>query len=183
MHAAALPPIPDHEAPGNKAPDDVDSVAPRRLRAALGLFATGVTIVTTFAESGEPMGLTVNSFNSVSLDPPLVLWSLGLRSGALAAFERAERYAIHVLSADQKDLAELFAKRGADRFGAVQWTVGDFGAPVLAGAAALFECRARSRHVEGDHVILVGEVLQCSSRAQASPLIFHGGRFYTELPL
>jgi flavin reductase (DIM6/NTAB) family NADH-FMN oxidoreductase RutF len=182
MHAAALPPKPI-----NSDVDEKDgaaaSVAPRQLRAALGLFATGVTIVTALADNGEPIGLTVNSFNSVSLDPPLVLWSLGLRSSAFSAFERAERYAIHILSADQKDIAELFARRGADRFAALDWAPGVFGAPVIAGAAALFECRARSRHVEGDHVILVGEVERCSSRVGVTPLIFHGGRFYTELPL
>jgi flavin reductase (DIM6/NTAB) family NADH-FMN oxidoreductase RutF len=182
MHAAALPPIPLSPVVDDTS-DAAASVAPRQLRAALGLFATGVTIVTALADTGEPVGLTVNSFNSVSLDPPLVLWSLALRSSALTAFERAERYAIHILSADQKDIAELFARRGDDRFAAIDWAPGQFGAPVIAGAAALFECRARSRYVEGDHVILVGEVERCTSRSGVTPLIFHGGRFYTELPL
>ncbi|MEY2686928.1 MAG: hypothetical protein RL375_1126 [Pseudomonadota bacterium] len=182
MHASALPPLP-HDIVVDDKHAAMASVAPRQLRAALGLFATGVTIVTAFGADGEPVGLTVNSFNSVSLDPPLVLWSLALRSSAFASFERAERYAIHILSADQKDVAELFARRGDDRFAALDWAPGLFGAPVIAGAAALFECRTRSRYIEGDHVILVGEVEHCVSRSGVTPLIFHGGRFYTELPL
>jgi flavin reductase (DIM6/NTAB) family NADH-FMN oxidoreductase RutF len=188
MHAAALPPKSDKSLVDEVVPDAASqsaaaSVAPRQLRAALGLFATGVTIVTTLSAEGEPVGMTVNSFNSVSLEPPLVLWSLGLRSGSLAAFRDAARYVIHVLSADQRELAERFAQRGVDRFANIDWSAGLGGQPVLAGAAAVFECSARSRHTEGDHIILVGQVEHCSSRSCALPLIFHGGRFYTELPL
>jgi flavin reductase (DIM6/NTAB) family NADH-FMN oxidoreductase RutF len=188
MHAAALPPspksLPDEGAPdGAEAAAAAASVAPRQLRAALGLFATGVTIVTTLTPEGAPLGMTVNSFNSVSLEPPLVLWSLGLRSGSLPSFRQAPRYVIHVLGADQRALAERFAQRGADRFASTDWAPGLGDMPVLAGAAAVFECRARSSYEEGDHVILVGQVERCSSRHGAQPLIFHGGRFYTELPL
>jgi flavin reductase (DIM6/NTAB) family NADH-FMN oxidoreductase RutF len=188
MHSAALPPSSDLSLPDEAAIDDPDaaaaaSVAPRQLRAALGLFATGVTIVTTLTAEGVPLGMTVNSFNSVSLEPPLVLWSLGLRSGSLPAFRQAQRYVIHVLGADQRALAERFAQRGVDRFASTDWAPGLGDMPVLAGAAAVFECRARSSYDEGDHVILVGQVERCSSRHGAHPLIFHGGRFYTELPL
>ncbi|MEY4749138.1 MAG: hypothetical protein RIQ60_1352 [Pseudomonadota bacterium] len=168
----------------NTPPDaNASTVAPRHLRAALGLFATGVTIVTTLTPDGEPIGLTVNSFNSVSLEPPLVLWSLGLRSGTRDIFRTAARWVVHVLSADQRELAERFALRGVDRFAGVAWQPGLGAMPVLDGAAAVFECRAHTSHEAGDHVILIGEVEHCRSRASALPLIFHGGRFYTELPL
>ena len=152
-------------------------------RTSLGMFATGVTIVTARTGSGELIGLTANSFNSVSLDPPLVLWSLARAAGSLAAFRTGSHYAINILAADQKDLAERFALKGADRWQGVAFTEGAGGAPLLAGAAAIFECFNRSRYEEGDHVIFVGEVERCSHTAGASPLLFHGGEFYTEHPL
>lgn len=152
-------------------------------RSALGLFATGVTIVTARAADGTPVGLTANSFNSVSMSPPLVLWSLSLQAGSLPAFANGSHYAIHILAAEQRALAERFATRGADRFAGLDWREGTGGVPLIDGAAAVLECHNRSRHEEGDHVIFVGEVEQCRYRSDASPLIFHGGRFYTELPL
>ena len=152
---------------------------PERFRAALGRFATGVTIVTTRAADGAPVGLTVSSFNSVSLEPPLVLWSQDLRSRALPVFERASHYAIHVLSAEQQALAERFASRDVDRWAGVDWQPGLGGVPLLPGVAAVFECRSRSRYPEGDHVIWVGEVLRCAHDAAAPVLLYHGGRFHT----
>ena len=101
----------------------------------------------------------------------------------MAAFANGSHYAIHILAADQRALAERFATRGADRFAGLDWREGAGGVPLLDGAAAVLECHNRSRHEEGDHVIFVGEVEQCRYRSDASPLIFHGGRFYTELPL
>ncbi len=157
--------------------------SPREFRAALGMFATGVTIVTTRAEDGTPIGLTANSFNSVSLAPPLVLWSLSQAAASLPAFRAHSHYAINVLAADQKELAERFATKGADRWRGVECLPGAGGAPLIAGAAATFECFNRSRYDEGDHVIFVGEVERCAMRAGASPLLFHGGRFFTEHPL
>jgi flavin reductase (DIM6/NTAB) family NADH-FMN oxidoreductase RutF len=159
------------------------SFSSQEFRTALGMFATGVTIVTARAQDGSAIGLTANSFNSVSLDPPLVLWSLARAAASLAAFSNGSHYAINVLAADQKPLAERFAMRGADRWSGVGFTAGIGGAPLLHGAAATFECFNRSRYEEGDHVIFVGEVERCSHRAGASPLLFHGGRFYTEHPL
>jgi len=155
----------------------------REFRAALGMFATGVTIVTARTATGDLVGLTANSFNSVSLDPPLVLWSLARAAGSMAAFSAGSHYAVNILAADQKDLAERFAARGTDRWAGVAFTDGTAGSPLLAGAAASFECFNRSRYEEGDHVIFVGEVERCHHRAGASPLLFHGGRFYTEHPL
>jgi flavin reductase (DIM6/NTAB) family NADH-FMN oxidoreductase RutF len=159
------------------------SFSPKEFRAALGMFATGVTIVTAVTADGKPIGLTASSFNSVSLDPPLVLWSLASGAASLPAFSTGSHYAINILAADQKLLAEKFALKGADRWGGVAFTRGCGDAPLLTGAAAVFECFNRSRYEEGDHVIFVGEVEQVSWRPGAAPLLFHGGRFYTELPL
>ena len=101
----------------------------------------------------------------------------------MPVFSAGSHYAINVLAASQKDLAEQFARRGADRWSDVAFTEGVAGAPLLAGAAATFECFNRSRYEEGDHVIFVGEVERCTHVQGASPLLFHGGKFYTEHPL
>jgi flavin reductase (DIM6/NTAB) family NADH-FMN oxidoreductase RutF len=155
----------------------------REFRAALGMFATGVTIVTARDAAGAPIGLTANSFNSVSLDPPLVLWSLARAAGSMPHFSRGSHYAINILAAEQRELAERFSRREPDRFAGVAFREGHAGAPLLEGTAAVFECFNRSRYAEGDHVIFVGEVEHCDRREGAQPLIFHGGRYFTELPL
>ena len=152
-------------------------------RAALGMFATGVTVVTARTADGGLVGLTANSFNAVSLEPPLVLWSLSRAAASLSAFSTGSHYAINILGADQQALAKRFAAKGVDRFADLQFVEGAGGAPLLRGAAATFECFNRSRYEEGDHVIFVGEVERCAHRAGASPLLFHGGKFYTEHPL
>ena len=152
-------------------------------RASLAMFATGVTIVTARTPAGRLIGLTANSFNSVSLSPPLVLWSLSQAASSMAAFSTGSHYAINILAADQKDLAERFSSKLPDRWDGVAFDEGVAGAPLLAGAAASFECFNRSRYEEGDHVIFVGEVERCSHREGAAPLLYHGGRFYTEHPL
>ena len=152
-------------------------------RAALGMFATGVTIVTTRDAAGKPIGVTANSFNSVSLSPPLVLWSLARIAGSMPTFERGSHYAVNILAADQHRLAERFSGKSMNRFAGVAFREGAGGAPVLEGSAAVFECFNRSQYEEGDHVIFVGEVEHCSRREGATPLIFHGGRYFTELPL
>jgi len=159
------------------------SFSAREFRDALGMFATGVTIVTARNEDGSLVGLTASSFNSVSLDPPLVLWSLSRGASTMPTFANGAHYAINVLAADQKSLAERFATRGIDRWAGVEHHAGINGAPVLDGAAASFECFNRSRYEEGDHLIFVGEVERCSHRAGVPPLLYHGGRFYTEHPL
>ena len=144
------------------------------------MFATGVTIVTARSAQGDLIGLTVSSFNTVSLTPPLVLWSLANTASSMPVFAAGAPYAIHVLSAPQQALAERFATRGIDRWAGVEHRPGVSGAPLLAGAAATFECFNRSRYDEGDHVIFVGEVERCSRNADTAPLLYHGGRFYTE---
>ena len=144
------------------------------------MFATGVTIVTARTATGELIGLTANSFNSLSLSPPLVLWSLSQAAGSMPALSTGSHYAINVLAADQKALAERFAGRRDDRWDGVAYTEGASGAPLISGAAASFECFNRSRYEEGDHVIFVGEVERCSHQPGAAPLLFHGGKFYSE---
>ena len=152
-------------------------------RSALSMFATGVTIVTALDAHGRPVGLTANSFNSVSIAPPLVLWSLSRQAGSMPAFAHGSHYAVHILAASQHALAERFASKAVDRFEGIAWTAGAGGVPLLQGAAAVFECFNRSRYDEGDHVIFVGEVEACRHNAGAQPLIFHGGRYFAELPL
>jgi flavin reductase (DIM6/NTAB) family NADH-FMN oxidoreductase RutF len=159
------------------------SFSVEQFRAALGMFATGVTIVTARDAAGAPIGLTANSFNSVSLAPPLVLWSLSRLAGSMPHFTRGSHYAINILAAEQRELAERFSRKGPDRFAGVAFREGSAGSPILEGAAAVFECFNRSRYAEGDHVIFVGEVEHCERREGAQPLIFHGGRYFTELPL
>jgi flavin reductase (DIM6/NTAB) family NADH-FMN oxidoreductase RutF len=159
------------------------SFSAEQFRAALGMFATGVTIVTARDAAGAPIGLTANSFNSVSLAPPLVLWSLSRLAGSMPHFTRGSHYAINILAAEQRELAERFSRKGPDRFAGVAFREGSAGSPILEGAAAVFECFNRSRYAEGDHVIFVGEVEHCERREGAQPLIFHGGRYFTELPL
>ncbi len=159
-----------------------DFSAPQ-FRQALGQFATGVTIVTARSAGGELAGLTVSSFNSVSLQPPLVLWSLNKVSGAMAVLTQASHYAIHVLAADQRALAERFAGPREQRWAGQAWQESACGAPLLPGCVAVFECFNRSRYDEGDHVIFVGEVERCRSQSGARPLLYHGGRFHTEHPL
>ncbi len=159
------------------------SFSPHDFRASLAMFATGVTIVTARTPDGELVGLTANSFNSVSLSPPLVLWSLSQAASSMAALTRGSHYAINILAADQKELAERFAGKRDDRWQGVAFTEGVAGAPLLNGAVASFECFNRSRYQEGDHVIFVGEVERCCHREGAAPLLYHGGKFYTEHPL
>lgn len=147
-------------------------------RAALGMFATGVTVVTARGSRGELVGLTASSFNSVSLEPALVLWSLSRRSASMATFQSGTHYAINVLAADQLALAERFAQRLRDRWEGVSWRPGASGAPLLEGAVAHFECHNRSRYTEGDHIIFVGQVERCQHHPGRAPLLFHGGRFH-----
>jgi flavin reductase (DIM6/NTAB) family NADH-FMN oxidoreductase RutF len=159
------------------------SFSDQEFRAALGTFATGVTVITGRDVNGKLVGLTANSFNSVSLAPPLVLWSLARKAGSLPVFAQGSHYAVNILAAEQRHIAERFAMKDVDRFEGVPYREGAGGAPVIEGVAASFECFNRSRYEEGDHVIFVGEVEHCTRREGAMPLIYHGGRFFTELPL
>ena len=147
-----------------------------QFRHALSQFATGVTVITTRLADGNFRGLTASSFNSVSLDPPLVLWSLGEAANSMPVFSGNSHYVINVLAADQAELAERFSRRGDDPFANVEYELSRTGQPILKGVSAWFECHNRSRYPEGDHVIFVGEVENCAASPQTA-LIFHGGRF------
>jgi len=149
---------------------------PKAFRDALGSFVTGVTIVTARDGDGRPFGLTANSFNSVSLDPPMVLWSLSLQSGSLPVFRDAESWAVHVLSADQQSMSDRFARSGDDKFAGREVDDGPEGAPLIDGYAARFGCRARFEYEGGDHAIFLGEVIDFDRR-DAEPLIYHGGSY------
>jgi flavin reductase (DIM6/NTAB) family NADH-FMN oxidoreductase RutF len=147
-----------------------------QFRQALSQFATGVTVITTRLADGSFRGLTASSFNSVSLAPPLVLWSLGNVANSLPVFSGNSHYVINVLGADQAHLATRFSRRTDNPFEGIAYALSRTGQPILTGASAWFECHNRSRYPEGDHVIFVGEVEDCAFQAQAS-LIFHGGQF------
>lgn len=160
----------------------MDSIEPAKdFRRALGAFATGVTVVTTTGAGGEPIGVTASSFNSVSVDPPLVLWSLARTSMSHDAFRASGHFAIHVLAASQEAVSNRFARSGEDKFCDVRWRPGVLGSPLLAEHAAVFECRTQYQYEGGDHVILVGEVLRFDVRDEA-PLLFHGGRYAERRP-
>lgn len=146
-------------------------------RQALGSFATGVTIITARDKDGEPLGLTVNSFNSVSLDPPLVLWSLAKNALSLDVFrEQTDHWAVHVLSSNQTELSTRFAQRGEDKFAGLDIEDGLGGVPLLRDCTARFQCKTASQYEGGDHVIFVGEVLSFD-QTECAPLVFHGGRY------
>ncbi len=147
----------------------------RGFRRALGHFATGVTIITAQWE-GQLAGMTANSFSSVSLDPPLILWSIDKSSQSLPLFEKADTFAINVLASNQMDLASRFARSGPDKFVGIEWHPGLGGAPCLPEASAIFECRKHAVIDAGDHFIWLGKVerYQCANR---DPLLFAHGRF------
>jgi 3-hydroxy-9,10-secoandrosta-1,3,5(10)-triene-9,17-dione monooxygenase reductase component len=149
----------------------------RALRVALGRFATGVTVVTCLSPGGERVGLTANSFNSLSLDPPLVLWSLRRVSPSLAAFVAASHFAINVLTDDQVEVSRHFAMPGGDRFAQGSWAVGIGGVPLLAGCAATFQCETCSHQTAGDHELFIGRVVAIAE-APLAPLVFQSGHYH-----
>ncbi len=146
------------------------------LRAALGRFSTGVTIITARAPDAAPVGLTANSFAALSLEPPLVLWSLRGISPNLGAFLAAPHFAVNVLAENQVDLSRRFASPLSDKFAEGLWSEGLGGAPVLAGCPAVFECAQVSNQVAGDHVLFIGRVLRVSE-APLTPLVFQSGHY------
>jgi flavin reductase (DIM6/NTAB) family NADH-FMN oxidoreductase RutF len=149
----------------------------RDFRSTLGSFATGVTVITALAPDGTPIGMTISSFNSVSLEPPLILWSLSLTSPNLEAFRNATYYAVNVLSADQQVLSDRFASRRDDRFSGVDVRPGLGGTPLIEGCCAWFECSHEAYYPGGDHLIFVGHVEQFAVGNAEAPLIFHNARY------
>lgn len=152
------------------------SFDPQAFRAALGTFTTGVTIITTRAADDSPVGITANSFNSVSLNPPLVLWSLAKSAKSLPAFEEGAHWNVHVLAASQEGLSGRFASQGADKFSGLALDMGISHAPLIPGCTARFQCRTAFRYDGGDHVIFVGEVL-AYDRSDEPPLVYQAGQY------
>lgn len=165
--------------PTEGAPSARDS---RHLRDCMGMFATGVSVVTTRSPDGGLVGLTVNSFGSLSLDPPLVLWSLDEGAGSVPAFVAATHFAVNVLSAGQLPLALRFSRPGRHRFAGLTVHAGLGGAPLIAGALAWFECETRAHYRHGDHLLFIGEVGRCA-RAPGTALVFQQGRFGMPVPI
>jgi flavin reductase (DIM6/NTAB) family NADH-FMN oxidoreductase RutF len=150
----------------------------RQFRDALGLFPTGVAVVTTTSPDGLPVGTTVSSFNSVSLSPPLVLFSVSRSALAFPVWDTAEHYAVNLLREEQSQLSTRFARAGGDKWQSVNTKSGAGKAPVLPDALACFECKSYGRHDGGDHLILVGRVTALTVPSSiARPLVFFGGRY------
>ena len=149
---------------------------PIAFRNALGQFATGVTIVTTADQEKAPVGVTASSFNSVSLDPPLVLWSLAKTAHSLPAYQNSGGFNVHVLASHQSELSNQFARPSDDKFAGVEWKNCDQGFPLLPEFAALFRCKTHFQYEGGDHIIFVGEVVDYQTR-DYPVLVFHGGRY------
>jgi flavin reductase (DIM6/NTAB) family NADH-FMN oxidoreductase RutF len=176
-----LPKQPVAPDPANELASDSSPIDPRDFRNALGTYATGVTIITAAGLDGRPSGLTCNSFASVSLNPPLVLWSLVVYSSSLTVFQNASHFTVNVLGASQRALANKFAKSSDDKFTGVDWTPGIGNAPVLADSVASFQCRSVNRYYGGDHVIFLGAVEAYTYNAK-EPLLFARGTFGQFLP-
>lgn len=156
---------------------DAPAFDTRMLRQALGCFTTGVTVVTCRSGEGAPVGLTVSSFSALSLEPPLVLWSLRLASPSLAAFDEAAHFAINILGEGQVELSRRFASPVGDKFDAGTWHDGLHHLPLLAGSAAVLECERLSLQTAGDHRLYIGRVLKLQSQP-IPPLVYHGGRYH-----
>jgi flavin reductase (DIM6/NTAB) family NADH-FMN oxidoreductase RutF len=153
-----------------------EMVDPRQLRNALGRFATGVTVITTQTPGGKLEGLTANSFSALSLDPPLVLWSIRLSAPSLPGFLAASGFAVNVLASEQRKLAAHFAAAALDKFADIPFSIGERGSPVLPGSLAVFECRTENTIEGGDHLIFIGRVVG-ASYCDGEPLVFSSGEF------
>ena len=171
-----LPKHPIGPDPANELASDHSPIDPRDFRSALGTFATGVTIITAAGEDKKPYGLTCNSFASVSLNPPLVLWSLVLFSSSLSIFQNASHFAVNVLGVSQQALADKFSKTSGEKFVGVEWVPGLGNAPLLVGSVANFQCRSVNRYYGGDHVIFLGAV-EAYSYNHREPLLFARGGY------
>lgn len=174
------------DAPGRYRLGAMDQAAPRdarsgsderTLRDALGCFATGVTIVTCNDSEGKPVGLTANSFTSVSLDPPLLLVCVHRQATSAEALSKASHFAVNVLQTGQQPASIRFSTRHQDRFGATPWSTGETGAPVLMQSLGVFECERHALHDGGDHHILVGKVVRVNFDPSLDPLLYFRGRY------
>ncbi len=150
---------------------------PAEFKDAVGCFATGVTIITAVGPRGELIGITASSFNSVSLDPPLILFSLNRRAYSLRAFLSTQAFAVNILRAGQEEISDRFARAFKDKWSDIAHEIWDSGCPILTDALASFECETRHTYHGGDHVIFVGEVLRLRHDPEGQPLLFHGGKY------
>jgi len=150
---------------------------PRTLRDALGCFATGVTVVTCFDGDGNPVGITANSFTSVSLDPPLLLVCIHKQAACASALAGSNHFAVNVLQTGQQPASIRFSSKQDDRFGVNDWSRGEFGAPVLKESLGVFECERNAVHDGGDHHILVGQVVKASFDPEMDPLLYFRGSY------
>ena len=153
------------------------SIDQTRFRSVLGLFATGVTIVTGMTENKTPVGLTVNAFTSLSLSPPLVLFCLDKKTASIDAFDRGNGFALNMLNEDQKNLSVIFSTKVEDRFAEVDHTFWDTGVPILNGCLANLECKIESIHSGGDHLIIVGLVERLQQSKNGRPLLYFEGDY------
>ena len=142
----------------------------------MGNYPTGVTVVTTMSDKGKPLGLTVNSFASVSLDPMLILWSIDKRVSSYNIFVQAEKFAVHILAEDQGEICTLFASKDVDRFGNCQWNTSERNLPNLQDVSSVLECETFQTIDAGDHMILIGKVINMEHQAK-SPLLYHKRKF------
>ncbi len=153
------------------------SFTSREFRDALGAFATGVCVITAHSNGGEPFGLTVNSFASVSLDPPLILWSLQNDSEMYEAFEQSSRFGVNILRTQHQDLSNQYAKKDDHALSADHFEIGASGVPIMPATMVSMECEVEARHAAGDHIILVGRVVEFTQREPGEPLLFCAGSY------
>ena len=154
------------------------NIDPQILRKALGQFATGVTVITTRGCEGQAVGVTASSFNTLSLDPPLVLWSIARSALSFSAFAEGESFAVHVLGENHQELSNRFARPGTDKFADLELEQGIDDLPLLPECIVRFQCKTEYRYEGGDHLILVGRVMQIDCEAcEQPPLVFHASRY------
>ncbi|MBT8445544.1 MAG: flavin reductase family protein [Gammaproteobacteria bacterium] len=153
------------------------SFEPRALRDVYGRFATGVTVLTAQPDGGAPFGMTVNSFSSLSLDPPLILWNLQESSDIFERWRDTTRFGVNILTADQEHLSARFATPGQHDMAADEFRSSETGCPLLSGTLASFVCDVYNRYPEGDHVIIVGRIIEIAEAGEGAPLLFYRGRY------
>lgn len=146
-------------------------------RKALGCYATGITVITGLNAAGKPVGMTANSFNSVSLEPPLVLFSLDRKATHFSDFMQASHFAVNVLGEEQQQLSRTFSTSGIDRWDGLSYDQWETGSPILKGSLAAFDCSTEAKHEGGDHVIFVGRVLRFAGNAEGRPLLYYRGQY------
>jgi len=149
----------------------------REFRNTLGTFTTGICVITAMTESDDPFGMTVNSFASVSLDPALVLWSIQNDSDCMSAFEKADKFAVNILSCDQQDLSTSYAQKDNHQLQPEHYQIGKYGLPIIRDAVSSFECSVWARYPGGDHTIIIGEVKHIDSDSSKQPLLFNAGQY------